>query len=84
MRTTQSGHFLDYWPVVLAVALIVMAALQGYGRNAAPREPLAADQVTAEFARAVSYGLIDTDSAQTPSAVRRAVAPGASAQASQT
>ena len=78
MKTTKSGYFSNYWPVVLALALIVLAALHAYGSGGAPREPLAADQVTAELARTVSYGLIDTGAAAAPSP-RHAVAANAPA-----
>ena len=79
MKTTKSGYFSSFWPVALAVALIVLAALHAYGNGAAPREPLAADQVTAELARTVSYGLIDTSAAPTATTVRHTVAPTAPA-----
>lgn len=83
MKTTKSGYFSNFWPVVLALALIVLAALHAYGSGGAPREPLAADQVTAELARTVSYGLIDTGTAGAPSRVRRAAAPNAPAATSE-
>lgn len=79
MKTTKSGYFSIFWPVALALALIVLAALHAYGNGGAPREPLAADQVTAELARAVSYGLIDTSAARTAPTVRHTVAPAAPA-----
>jgi hypothetical protein len=75
MRTTKSGYFSSLWPVALALALVVLAALHAYGSGGVPREPLAADQVTAELARTVSYGLVDTGRAVTPSGARHAVAP---------
>ncbi len=83
MKTTKSGYVFTYGPVALALALIVLAALHAYGSGGAPREPLAADQVTAELARAVSYGLIDTGVTATRSAARRAVAPSAPAAAAE-
>lgn len=79
MKTTKSGYFSSFGPVALALALIAMAALHAYGNGGAPREPLAADQVTAELARTVSYGLIDSSAAPTASSVRHAVAPTAPA-----
>ncbi|PMS23978.1 hypothetical protein C0Z18_01385 [Trinickia dabaoshanensis] len=82
MRTTRSGDFSQYWPVALAIALIVLAVLRAYGGAGAAREPLAADQVTAELARTVSYGLIDAGVPQTASSVRQGVAPAAAQQAS--
>ncbi len=84
MRTAQSGYLSSYWALALAVALIVMAALHAYSGGTAAHEPLAADKVTAELARAVSYGLIDADTSGTASAVRRAVAPVAAPEASST
>ena len=84
MRTIKSGYFSSALPVAAAVALLVMAALHAYGNGAAPREPLAAEQVTAELARTVSYGLIDPGGARTASAVRHAVAPAAAPLASST
>ncbi|MGN6083848.1 hypothetical protein [Trinickia sp.] len=87
MKTTKSGYVSSFWPVALALALIVLAALHAYGNGGAPREPLAADQVTAELARTVSYGLIGTNAAPAASTARHTVtravsAPGASAEAS--
>ncbi|WP_206951884.1 hypothetical protein [Trinickia acidisoli] len=82
MRTTKSGYFSNfssYWPVALALALIAAAMLHAYGGSAAPREPLAADQVTAELARTVSYGLIDSVSVHAASAVRHVASPTAQA-----
>lgn len=84
MRTTRSGYLSSYWPVALAAALLVMAALHAYRNGAAPREPLAADQVTAELARTVSYGLIDAGAARAESAVHHAVAPAVRREASAT
>ncbi|HTH76961.1 MAG TPA: hypothetical protein VL635_21450 [Trinickia sp.] len=81
MRTTRSGYISSYWPVALAAALIVLAALRAYGGGAA-YEPLPAEQVTAELARTVSYGLIDAGSAAVAPAVHRAQAPAATPQAS--
>lgn len=83
MRTTKSGYLSGFLPVVLALALIVLAALRAYGGGGAPREPLAANQVTAELARTVSYGLIDTGAAAARSAARHAVAPNAPAATSE-
>lgn len=83
MKTTKSGYFSNSWPVVLAVALIVFAALHAYGSGGVPREPLAADQVTAELARTVSYGLIDTGAVASPSSARHAAAPNAPAAMSE-
>lgn len=82
MKTTRSGYFSNYWPVALAAALIVLAALRAYGDGAATREPLPADRVTAELARTVSYGLIDATPVPTASAVRSGGVRAAMAQAS--
>jgi hypothetical protein len=77
MRTTKSGYLFTYWPVALAAALLAMVALRAYSAGGAPHEPLAADQVTAELARTVSYGLINEGAVRATPAVRRAVAPAA-------
>ncbi|MGN6315934.1 hypothetical protein [Trinickia sp.] len=82
MRTTRSGYISSYWPLALAVALIALAALHAYGDGGAAYEPLPAEQVTAELARTVSYGLIDAGSAAVAPAVHRAQAPAATPQAS--
>ncbi|HVW49017.1 MAG TPA: hypothetical protein VHC91_01230 [Trinickia sp.] len=82
MRTTKAGYFSSYWPVALAAALVVLAALRAYGDGSAAREPLAADRVTAELARTVSYGLIDAGTARTASGVHRSDVRAAAAEAS--
>lgn len=82
MRTTRSGYISSYWPVALAVALIVLAALRAYGDGGVAHEPLQAEQVTAELARTVSYGLIDAGSSAVAPAVHRARVPTATPQAS--
>lgn len=82
MRTTKSGDISRYGVVALVLTLVVMAALHAYRGTGAAYEPLAADRVTAELARTVSYGLIDTDAAHTASAVHRGAAPTPAAQAS--
>ncbi|CAB3679691.1 hypothetical protein [Paraburkholderia rhynchosiae] len=53
-----------YWPLALVVALAAVAYLHicGDAANRASQAPLAADQLTAELARAVSYGMIDNAS----------------------
>ncbi|HTI18589.1 MAG TPA: hypothetical protein VL598_13065 [Trinickia sp.] len=53
---------LTYWPLAVAVTLGGLAAAQAYGSKA-PHTPLAVEQVGAELARTVSYGLIDDRSA---------------------
>jgi hypothetical protein len=47
-----------YWPIAVAVTLAALAAAQAYG-DKTRHEPLAADKLSAELARAVSYGIID-------------------------
>jgi len=81
MRTTRSGYLSQFWPFALAIALVVLAVLRAYGGAGAAREPLAAEQVTAELARTVSYGLIDAGPAPRVSSVRQGVAPPAASQA---
>ena|GEM_PF-473300 len=46
-----------YWPLALIVPLAAIAWLHAWN-TAAQQFPLAADQVSAELARAVSYGLV--------------------------
>jgi hypothetical protein len=82
MRTTKLGYLSSYWPVAVALALIVLATLHAYGDGSAAREPLAADQVTAELARTVSYGLIDASSAPTTPVAHRGSRPTAAPEAS--
>jgi hypothetical protein len=64
MKTT----ILGYWPPVVAVTLVSMAALQAYG-DKTRHEPLRAAQVSTELARAVSYGIIDGAAVQTSTQV---------------
>lgn len=47
-----------YWPLALIVPLAAIAWLHAWN-TAEQQFPLAADQVSAELARAVSYGLVD-------------------------
>lgn len=52
-----------YWPVAVVLTLALAAAMQNYGERKAhaaraAHTPLAAAQVSAELARAVSYGLV--------------------------
>jgi uncharacterized BrkB/YihY/UPF0761 family membrane protein len=54
-----------YWPLALFVPLAAAAYLY-VSSEAAPRtaqQPLAADQLSAELARTVSYGLVGGDAA---------------------
>jgi len=54
-----------YWPLAIVVPLAAVAYLHICGSNAsrAPQATLDADQLTAELARAVSYGMIDAAAA---------------------
>lgn len=60
-----------YWPVAVVLTLAAMAAIQGYGerRQHSYYAPLAAAQVSAELARAVSYGLVGTQAVRPSSSV---------------
>jgi len=49
-----------YWPLALIVPLAVIAWVHAW-KTAEQQMPLAADQVTAELARAVSYGLVGSE-----------------------
>ncbi len=70
---------LIYWPLAVIVPLAAVAYLHAYG-DAATHAPLAAQQVTAELARTVSYGLVaDEPEKALPAAAQR----GASFAASQ-
>ena len=50
-----------YWPLAIVVPLAAAAYLHicGDAASRVPQTPLASDQLTAELARAVSYGMID-------------------------
>ncbi|WGS48588.1 hypothetical protein LFL96_12390 [Paraburkholderia sp. D15] len=74
---------LVYWPLAVVVTLAAAAYLHICGDVAsrASQAPLAADQLTAELARAVSYGMID-DASALPAKPLRAVVTMPSAQAS--
>ncbi|CAD6513756.1 hypothetical protein LMG28727_00758 [Paraburkholderia kirstenboschensis] len=63
-----------YWPLALVLALAGLAYMQicADGASRASQAPLAAEQLTAELARAVSYGMID-DAASPPAKPLRAV-----------
>jgi hypothetical protein len=54
-----------YWPLAIVVPLAAIAYLHFSGSAASrvSQAPLDANQVTAELARAVSYGMIDAASA---------------------
>ena len=72
-----------YWPLALVLALAGLAYMQICSDMAsrASQAPLAADQLTAELARAVSYGMIDAASAL-PAKPMRAAASMPLAEAS--
>jgi hypothetical protein len=82
MRTTRAGYFSSYWPLAVALAVIVLAALRAYGDGGVTRAPLPADQVTAELARTVSYGLIDASSAPATPIAHRGARAAAMSEAS--
>jgi len=50
-----------YWPLALIVPLAAIAWAHAWNM-AAQQMPLATDKLTAELARAVSYGLVGADS----------------------
>jgi hypothetical protein len=50
-----------YWPLT-AIVLLTAAAWAHAWRGAGEQMPLGAVQLTAELARAMSYGLVDVDS----------------------
>jgi hypothetical protein len=54
-----------YWPLAIVVPLAALAYLHINGQTAsrASQMPLDANHLTAELARAVSYGMIDAASA---------------------
>jgi hypothetical protein len=66
-----------YWPLAVAVTLAALAASQAYS-DKTRHEPLAADKVSAELARAVSYGIIDGNTAAAASAGRGTASVGLS------
>jgi hypothetical protein len=51
-----------YWPLAIVVPLAAAAYLhiRGDAASHSLQAPLAADQLTAELARAVSYGMVDS------------------------
>jgi hypothetical protein len=65
-----------YWPLAIVVPLAVLAYLHicGSAATRAPQAPLDADQLTAELARAVSFGMIDAGSTLPPKRMRAATA----------
>ncbi|CAB3784651.1 hypothetical protein LMG28614_01992 [Paraburkholderia ultramafica] len=65
-----------YWPLAIVVLLVVVAYLQicGNAASRASQTPLDAGQLTAELARAVSYGMVDAASALPAKPMRAATA----------
>ncbi|MFM0171920.1 hypothetical protein [Paraburkholderia sediminicola] len=63
-----------YWPLAIVVPLAAAAYLHicGDAASRASQAPLAADQFTAELARAVSYGMIDDATTQPAKPMRAA------------
>jgi hypothetical protein len=72
-----------YWPLAIVVPLAAAAYLHicGDAASRAPQAPLAAAQLTAELARAVSYGMID-DTVTLPAKPMRAATAMPIAEAS--
>jgi uncharacterized BrkB/YihY/UPF0761 family membrane protein len=70
-----------YWPVAVVMPLAAAACLYVSGETASriAQPPLGANQLTAELARAVSYGLVGNDPVRSGKSVRAV----ASLQASQ-
>lgn len=62
-----------YWPLALIVPLAAIAWIHAWN-TAEQQMPLAADQFTAELARAVSYGLVGSEG-KAPVKAMRTVAP---------
>jgi hypothetical protein len=60
-----------YWPLAVTATLAGLAALQAYG-DKTRHEPLAAQELSAELAHAVSYGIIDVKTVRAASAARSA------------
>lgn len=65
-----------YWPLAVFMPLAAAAYLYVSGENASrfSQPPLAADQLTAELARTVSYGFVDNDAATRVKPMRAVVA----------
>ncbi|NPT60766.1 hypothetical protein [Paraburkholderia elongata] len=72
-----------YWPLAIVVPLAAAGYLHICGDAAlrSSQAPLAADQLTAELARAVSYGMVD-NAATLPAKPMRAVTAMPLAEAS--
>ncbi|MFT4068393.1 hypothetical protein [Paraburkholderia sp.] len=65
-----------YWPLAIVVSLAALACLHmsGHAASGASQTPLDADHLTAELARAVSYGMIDAASVLPDKPMRAATA----------
>jgi hypothetical protein len=65
-----------YWPLAIVVSLAALAYLHINGQTAsrASQMPLDANHLTAELARAVSYGMIDAASVLPAKPMRAATA----------
>lgn len=67
-----------YWPLAIVVPLAAVAYLHLYN-GAAAQSPLAAERVSAELARTVSYGFVGGEAAMPvatmPAAARMAAQP---------
>ncbi|MFM0228413.1 hypothetical protein [Paraburkholderia dipogonis] len=72
-----------YWPLAIVVPLAAAAYLHicGDAASRVSQAPLAADQLTAELARAASYGMID-DASTLPAKPMRAATAMPAAEAS--
>lgn len=65
-----------YWPLAIVVPLAAVAYLHicANGASRVSQAPLGADQLTAELARAVSYGMVDAESSLPAKPMRAATA----------
>jgi hypothetical protein len=63
-----------YWPLAIVLPLAAVAYMHICAASRAVQTPLDADQLTAELARAVSYGMIDAVSALPAKPMRAATA----------
>ena len=69
-----------YWPLAMFVPLAAAACLYVSGETASriAQPPLGADQLTAELARTVSYGLVGNDTGSSVKPIRAVVSLQAS------
>ena len=70
-----------YWPVAIVVPLALAACLHLFNQPASttPQAPLAADRVSAELARTVSYGFVGNEAAMPDDTLRATAAMPAQA-----